>query len=102
MMCKTVGEASSKVEQAEDTSSREEGGSHTLTLYMNSANMPHIKHARQQQEMAEREKVEQQVNALLEEPQLTGDAVPAVYQHHDLSAGLLTVWKIMVRNTEMV
>ena len=98
----TVGEASSKVEQAEDTSSREEAGSHTLTLYMNSANMPHIKHARQQQEMAEREQVEQQVNALLEEPQLTGDAVPAVYQHLDLSAGLLTVWKIMVRNTEMV
>ena len=93
----TVGEASRNVDLVEDTSSREEAGSHTLTLYMNSANMPHIKQARQQQQMAKREQVEQQIDALLEEPQLTGDAVPAIYQHLDLSAGLLTVWKVMVR-----
>ena len=70
---------------------------HSLALYMNSANMAHLKQARQLQELKEREDIEQQVAALLEEPQLNGKAVPAAFADLDLSPGSLMVWKVKVR-----
>ena len=92
-----VGENSEKLAQSHREEEEGEEGTHSLTQYMNSANMPHIKQARQHLELAEREMIERQVEALLESPQLTGDSVPPAYRHLDLSAGLLAVWRIKVR-----
>lgn len=92
-----VGENSEKLAQSHEEEEEGEEGTHSLTQYMNSANMPHIKQARQHLELAEREMIERQVEALLESPQLTGDNVPPAYRHLDLSAGLLAVWRIKVR-----
>ena len=73
-------------------------GSEALSLFMNSANLPHLNHLKERHERDQTKLAEERVSLLLSKPRYMGEAVPFEFQGLDFKEkDNLYIWKQKVR-----
>lgn len=70
-------------------------GSEAMSLYMNSANLPHLNHVKVKHEKSELSAAEDLADALLSKPKFSADQVPLEFKHLKLAEGRpkIYAWK---------